>query len=252
MIGIPVRPITLLAAISILLFAGTVKGTLGFGAALIATPLLIQVLPPKFVLTILVLPIALTNVGLLVTDGVPWSFLHGQLMFFASLVLGAIVGALGLIVLPVNILYLALSGYIVGFLAFQQYESRIQSLANRRGFKAFSGAAAGLLGGSIGVAGPPIVTYMYAQTQNSPRSIFVTGMAAALVVPQLVRIPPLVAAGLFGPRELVLGTGAATIILTGLGLGARLRPYVPAQAFQYLVKGVLVIIAAKLAGDGLQ
>ena len=108
-------------------------------------------------------------------------------------------------------LYLALIGYIM-FSPVSTYESCVQRLADRRGFEAISGAAAELLGDSIGVAELPIIAYMYTRTQDAPRSIFVTGMAVAFVVPQLVRIPPLIIIGLFGPRDLILGGGAATIL----------------------------------------
>ena len=128
----------------------------------------------------------------------------------------------------------------------------MQRLADRRGFEAISGAAAELLGGSIGVAELPIIAYMYTRTQDAPRSIFVTGMAVAFVVPQLVRIPPLIITDLCGPRDLILGGGAATILLFGLELGSRLHPYIPARVFHYLVQGVLLIIATKLADNALQ
>lgn len=240
---------TLVLAVGILLVAGIVKGTLGFGVGLVSATLLIQLFPPKPTLLVLILPIGLAEVGLLVTTGVPWSFIREHAAFFLLLVPGAIAGVLGLLIVPVDVLYLVLSGYIVVFLAVQRYEVRAYRIANRRGFGAVSGVASGLLGGSIGAAGPPTVPYLYINTRDYPRSVFVGGMAAAYVVPQIVRLPPLVVAGRFGLRKLVLGGLAAAIVLAGLGLGTRLRPHIPENTFELVVKVVLLVVAVQLAGD---
>lgn len=249
--GPPIPLSTVLLAIAILLVAGIVKGTLGFGVGLVSATLLLQLFPPKPTLIVLILPIGLSEVGLLVNAGVPWGLLRDHAAFFLLLIPGAIAGVLGLIAVPVNVLYLALSGYIVVFLAVQRYEARAYRLAKRRGFGAVSGVASGLLGGSFGAAGPPTVPYLYINTRDEARSVFVGGMAAAYVVPQIVRLPPLVLAGRFDSRKLLLGSGAAAIVLVGLGLGSYLRPHIPEDAFQLVVKGVLLLMATQLAVDAL-
>ena len=121
--------------------------------------------------------------------------------FFLLLVPGAIVGAFGLLVVPVTVLYLALSGYIIVFLVSQRYESRAYQVAERPRYGMISGVATGILGGGFGAAGPPAVPYLYMHTRDYPRAVFIGGMAAAFVVPQIVRLPTLVVAGRFDPRE---------------------------------------------------
>jgi uncharacterized membrane protein YfcA len=249
LLGVSIPLTTLVLAVSILLAAGIVKGTLGFGVGLVSATLLIQLFPPKPTLLVLILPIGLAEVGLLINSGIPWKLIRDHVAFFLLLVPGAIAGVLGLVIVPVNVLYLVLSGYIVVFLAVQRYEMQAYRIAKRRGFGAVSGIASGLLGGSIGAAGPPTVPYLYINTRDYPRSVFVGGMAAAYIVPQIVRLPPLIVAGRFGSRKLLLESLAAAIVLVGLGLGTRLRPYIPEDTFEIVVKTVLLVMAVQLASD---
>lgn len=241
--------VRLLLAVSILLLAGIVKGTLGFGVGLVSATLLVQLFPPKPTLMILIFPIGLSEVGLLVTTGVPWKLLREHWRFFLLLIPGAIIGVVGLLVIPVTVLYLALSGYIIVFLISQLYESRAYHVADRQGFGLVSGVATGILGGGFGAAGPPAVPYLYMHTRDDPRAVFIGGMAAAFVVPQIVRLPTLMITGHFGVHEFILGSIAAIIVLIGLGLGSQLRPYIPNDRFQSLVQGLLLLMAGQLAID---
>lgn len=251
MIEITTSTITVLSAICVLLFAGMAKGTLGFGTALISIPLLVQVFPARTTLTVMTVPIIVANAGLLVTDGVPWGFLREQAEFFGLLIAGTLVGTFGLVSLPVSALYLALSGYVVTFLVLQRYGSSPLTIGERRGFEAVSGLSGGILGGGVGMAGPPVIPYLDTQTQNRPRTVFVTGLSVAFIVPQVVRLLPLVAVGLYGGRDLALGIVAAIVLYVGLASGARLRPHVPQKHFRYLLNGSLLAIAGKLAADAL-
>jgi uncharacterized membrane protein YfcA len=249
LLGLPTSLATILLAVAILLLAGLVKGTLGFGVGLVSATLLLQLFPAKLVLVVLVLPIGLSEAGLLVTTGVPWRLVREHAMFFLLLIPGAVAGVVGLIAVPVNVLYLALSGYILVFLAMQRQGSRAYQLAEQQGFGAVSGAAGGFLGGSFGAAGPAVVPYLYSNSRDYPRSAFVGGMAAAYIVPQIVRLPLFIATDRLGLQTLVVSSVAAVIVLVGLSLGSRLRPFIPEDTFRIVVKGVLLLMAVQLASD---
>ncbi|ADJ17123.1 hypothetical protein C497_00505 [Halalkalicoccus jeotgali B3] len=243
----PLTPIVpLLLAVSILVLAGFIKGTLGFGVGLVSATLLLQLFPAKPTLMILVLPIGLSEVGLLVTTGISWRFLRAHAAFFLLLIPGAILGVLGLLVVSTTALYTVLSGYIIVFLVMQRYESRAYNFVQRPGYGIASGVATGILGGGFGAAGPPAVPYLYLHTRDQPRSVFVSGMAAAFVVPQIVRLPALIVAGRFGVRKFILGGVAAILVLTGLALGSCFRPHIPNDIFEVVVKGVLLLMAGQL------
>jgi uncharacterized membrane protein YfcA len=247
--GLPLSLATFLLAVGILLLAGIVKGTLGFGVGLVSATLLIQLFPAKLVLVVLVLPIGLSEAGLLVNTGIPWGLMREHIPFFLLLIPGAIAGVLGLLAVPVNVLYVGLSGYIIVFLAVQQYESRARELADQRGFGPISGTAAGLLGGGLGAAGPAVVPYLYSNSRDYPRSAFVGGLAAALIIPQIVRLPLFIAADRLDLQTLALGGLAAAIVLIGLSLGSWLRQYIPEATFQLFVRGGLLLMAIQLASD---
>lgn len=257
--GVPFSVATALLAVGVLLLAGFVKGTLGFGVGLVSATLLVQLFPAKPTLVVLVLPIGLSEAGLLVSTGIPWELIRDCAAFYLLLVPGAVVGVLGLLAVPIHLLYLALSLYIVAFLVVHGRESQegvSASVSGERsasvpGYGALSGVAGGFLGGSFGAAGPAVVPYLYSATRDHPRSAFVGGLGAAYIVPQAVRLPLFVAAGRLDPSLLAVSGAAAGVVLAGLAVGSRVRSRIPTATFQVFVKGVLLVVAVQLAVDAL-
>lgn len=247
--GLSISFTTVVLAVGILLLAGIVKGTLGFGVGLVSATLLLQLFPAKFVLVILVLPIGLSEAGLLVSTGIPWKLMREHAPFFLLLIPGAVAGVIGLLVVPVDILYLTLGGYIIVFLLIQKYEHRAYQLVESQGFEVVSGTAGGVLGGSFGAAGPAVVPYLYGNSREYPRSAFVGGMAAAYIVPQIVRLPLFIAADRLNFQRLILSGVAAVIVLIGLSIGSRFRNSLPKDIFELFVKGFLLLMAVQLISD---
>lgn len=234
---------------AVLAFAGGVRGLAGFGSALIATPLLMAVLAPKVVVVALVFPLLVSNATILYSDGVCWSFLRTQGRVLVTLLLGTVVGVVGLVSLSTDLVMLAVSGYLVAYLAFTGYRDAAQRYASRSGVGPLAGAASGLLGGTVGLAGPPLITYLHARDLD--RRTFVSAIAVLLGLLGLVRLATMVAADLVGVRELLLGAWFVLPMASGTYLGAWSRPYVPQREFELLVKGLLLVVAVKLAADAL-
>lgn len=83
LLGFPMSLTTIILAVSILLLAGFVKGTLGFGVGLVSATLLFQLFPAKLVLVVLVLPVGLAEAGLPVSTGIPWELVREHATFFS-------------------------------------------------------------------------------------------------------------------------------------------------------------------------
>jgi len=78
----------LLLAVGVLLLGGILKGTVGFAVGLVTISGLVQLFPPKLALVALSIPFLLSNVIVLVRDGVPRRFVRQQLPFIATLSVG--------------------------------------------------------------------------------------------------------------------------------------------------------------------
>lgn len=70
--SIEVTVVGTVLAIAILVFGGLVKGTVGF----ITISGLVQIFPPKLTLVALSIPFLISNIVVLVRDGVPMAFLR--------------------------------------------------------------------------------------------------------------------------------------------------------------------------------
>jgi uncharacterized membrane protein YfcA len=105
------------------------------------------------------------------------------------------------------------------------------------------GALAGLLGGLFGMAGPVLLLALGRWTAEPAafRVRFTTVTAAA----NLVRVPVLVAAGVYGPDDLRLLLLSLPAVGAGLALGFWAHRQVSARAFR-MVLGALTAVAGVL------
>lgn len=232
-----------------LVFAGIIRGIVGFGLLLVATPLLILLHPPKLAIAALIVPTIPTDITILYRDGIPFSVIRERWSVFSIAVLGTATGVLGLVVLSPALLSLIVAMYIAGYLLFSRYESVVHGYAKGRDMGLASGALSGLLGGSTGLAGPPIVAYLHAQ--DLERATFTSTLALFFTTIAVVRIPTMVATDLFGPTELALGIGLVIPAVVGTYAGTAIRPHLPKRLFERFVDVLLLVVAVQLARDGL-
>jgi len=74
----------------ILLLGGLLKGTVGFAVGLVAVAGLVQLFPPKVASVALTIPFLLSNVAVLLRDGVAWDFVRGQMSFSCNVGCGPV------------------------------------------------------------------------------------------------------------------------------------------------------------------
>lgn len=232
-----------------LVLAGFIRGITGFGLLLVATPLLILFLPPKLVIAALVVPPIPTHLTILYRDGVHLHHFRERWLLFAMAILGTAAGVVGLAVFSTSLLSVIVAAYIFGYLLLSRFQDAAEKYAQRRDVGLLSGALGGLLGGSTGLAGPPIVTYLHAQ--NLQRAAFTSILALFFITVTLVRIPTMIAAELFGVPELLLGLGFVVPAVLGTYAGAHVRGYLPERFFKTAVDLLLLIVAAQLTLSGL-
>jgi hypothetical protein len=239
----------LLLAFLPLLVAGILRGVTGFGLLLVATPLLFQLFPPKTVIAALVVPSLVTNMAIVWKEGISPKQLRPYGGLYASGAVGALVGVLGLVVLDSRAIFLVVAGYIVVFIVLQHRGDVARRVASTSGLSVVAGGSAGLLGGTIGLSGPPIVTYLHARRLD--KNYFVGLLAVFFLTLDAVRIPSMYAADLFGAQELALGVTFAIPAALGTYLGAVVRPRVSRRLFEVGVEIFLALVALNLVSEAM-
>lgn len=249
--SIEVTVVGAVLAIAILVFGGLVKGTVGFAVGLITISGLVQIFPPKLTLVALSIPFLVSNIVVLVRDGVPMAFLREQVNFLLTLVAGLFVGVWLLEILSAQLLYLFIAGYVGLFLVFQRVEERIYDYAERPSASVLAGALSGMLGGAIGAPGPPLVIHAYLNPTYESRTLFVTGTSALFLVAHSVRMLFLSNADLLHAREFALGIAFTVPVFVGVYLGTVVRPYVDERRFTLFIKLLLFLIGIQLFMNGM-
>jgi uncharacterized membrane protein YfcA len=239
----PLLTLGVLVAAITLFFAGVVKGITGFGPALVAIPVLVQVFPPKPALTAFSIPLLISNLYMVVQSGVPRQFIAEYKSFILIILLATVGGVVSLVSLPVTILYVGIAVYILGFLLFDVFTSG-DSYARVRGLRPAIGIMTGFLGGSVSMGGLPLATYLNALDLD--KRVFATGLVLILLLHNGLRLFALSITDLFRASELVMGVGFFIPLALGVFGGIRIRAHISESRFQQLVRGTLFVSAIKL------
>ena len=254
MLGIMAEmPVDLLvAATGITLFAGFVKGVVGFAFPMIMISGLGSILPPEIALAALILPTFSANVIQSFRDGPGaalavvrrfWIFILMMLVFLAS-------SAQLVNLIPDQVLFLVIGVPIVVFAIFQLAGWRLRLNPDHRLRDEMAlGGVAGFVGGLSGVWGPPLVAYLVAIDAEKRETIRAQGMiygigAVALVVAHL-------RSGVLNATTLPLSAAAIVPALVGLWLGNRLHDRMPQATFRRAMLVVLVLAGLNLLRRGL-
>ena len=155
----------LLAACVVMLFAGFVKGAIGFAMPLILIAVLPSFMPAQVALAALIFPVLTTNVQQSLRQGLAPAMASGR-KFWRIIVMtmaGILVTAPFVVVLPQEVMFLLLGSAVLLF-ALLQLSGWTPDIPSRwRGpVELATGFVGGLYGGISGVWGPPSIVYLLA------------------------------------------------------------------------------------------
>ncbi len=241
----PTDPLALALAVAGILIGGVMKGATGAGAPVIAVPMLALAFDVSTAVAIFTIPNLLSN------GWQSWQYRDHQAPdgFTRALALagvgGAVAGTLLLVSLPSAFLEglaaLVICAYI-GFRLARPGWSLSWAAARKSVWPV--GAAAGVLQGAIGVSAPISVTFLNAMRLD--RLQFVATIAIFFLAMSLVQIPMMASFGLMTPRVALLGLGAFALIVAAMPVGAAIARRLPPQAFDWLILGLLAVVAMRL------
>ena len=226
-------------ALCCVFFAAIARGFSGFGFTLLAIMSLSFVLPlATIVPAMLVLEIA---AGLKLLPSI-WGQVHWRsirVLVMASIIATPL-GAYLLVEIPGEYVKVVLAVLIV-----------ICCLALITGFKlrkmpsfmqtAATGAGAGVLNGSLGLGGPPVIVFFL----GSPLALEAgrASIIAAFLAMDVAALPAFWALDLFGLESLHLGFMSLPVLVIGVWLGSRIAQRVDEAVARKVIIGLLLLLA---------
>ena len=230
--------------------AAIVKGAIGFGFPLVATPIIATVLDARTAVLVLSLASLFGNVGMAIRGGGSWPTARRLAPMLVGLLVGTVGGALLLASLDAATL-----GLVVGLaaMAFAVVGTAKPNLAVPGRLERYlalpMGLAGGLLGGSTSIFAPPIVSYVHALHLTKREFVFFVSLLYAFGgVTQVFSYYRL---GLYDAPILLLALATCLPNAVGLWVGTRLHDRIDALLFRRLVLVVIALTGLNLVVRGL-
>lgn len=230
------------------LFAGFVKGAVGFAMPMIMISGLSLFLPPDIALAALIGPTVMANAWQALRQGPQsaWQSVKKVRLFLAIGLVFLVASAQLFTVLPVRVLFLLIGTPIVLF-------SLTQLLGWRPGFagrRAEVGLAmiAGLSGGVSGVWGPPTVAYLTAR--NTPKAEHVRIQGVIYGLGALALLLAHTQSGVVRAQTIPLSLAMLLPAVIGMWIGLKFHDRMPQERFRIATLAVLVLAGLNLIWRG--
>jgi len=247
LVGLPALVVACAAA----LFAGLVKGMVGFAMPMLMISGMAILLPPDIALAGLILPTLVTNGMQALRQGprAAWATIRAFRVF---LIVGlvALVGSAQLVTaLSPATLYLVIGLGMTAFAAMQIVGWSPRMPTPVWPLEAAVGAVAGFSGGMSGVWGPPTVAYLTARDTPKRDAVRVQGVIYGLGAVALLAAH--LRSGVMRAETLPFSAALVVPALIGMVIGQRVQDRIDQAAFRRLTLVVLCVAGANLIRRGL-
>lgn len=239
-------------AVAVALFAGVVKGAVGFAMPMILISGLSTFLAPELAIAAMILPTVGSNVWQTLRGGLKGalSAMRAHRVYLGVVLVMIALSAQLVLLLPERVIFLVIGLPVTGFAVVQLLGWRPQiAEAAKRKAEVLIGLFAGFVGGISGTWGPPTVLYLTALNTPKKEAVQIQGVVYGLG--SLVLLAAHLNSGLFfGDR---IGFSALLCIPAGLGMlaGFWLQDRLDQNRFRQITLAVLVIAGLNLIRRGL-
>ena len=244
-------PAAFVTALLIGLFAGLVKGIVGFGMPMIMISGMSTMLSPELALAGLILPTLASNGMQAFRQGIAaaWGSVYRFRLFLA---VGGVVliGSAQLVtVLPPAVLFLFIGVFVAGFAAMKLVWWQPKVSEGTPWVEAVVGAFAGFTGGLSGIWGPPTVAYLTAIDTPKADHVRVQGVIYGLGA--LALFFAHMQTGIVRAETIPFSVILVIPAVVGMRLGFRYQDRIAQATFTRLTLIVLLIVGLNLIRRGL-
>lgn len=236
-------------AFAAVFFAAVVRGTTGFGFALVLAPILLLLIEPKSVVVVDLLLGLLSNIVVVVTSlrNIRWRWITPML---AGVVFGIPLGVFTIATISSSALKVMI-GVVVLVFAIPLALGFTRAFRHEKPVAGLAGFAGGFLASSTSLGGPPVVLFMHNQDWRKETIhpslaacflLMTAGSLVGLLISGLVRLPTVLTAASLVPA-----------LLVGIGVGMVAFRRINERVFRALSVAIVVGagIVAVLSGFGL-
>lgn len=227
----------------LIIFIGTfTQGLAGFGAGLLAMPLLVSLLGVRMAAPMFALIILVVEIAMLLRYRAAFR-LQAVWRLMAGAVCGIPLGVLAISHLPEQLVMLVLGLVVLSYALYALAGLRVPPLKRRRWAFVF-GFAAGLLSGAYNTGGPPYV--IYGTGRGWEPAQFKSNLQGVFILSSCVVILSHLLSG--NITQQVLAGAALALPAAGLGLAAGLffDRWISPPLFRRLVLALLVVLGLTL------
>jgi uncharacterized membrane protein YfcA len=239
-------------AVAITLFAGFVKGAVGFAMPLIMVSGLTMIMEPRLAVAMIILPIVITNILQTFRTGLGPAIeaMRGSWRYVLSVCIAIALFAQLVPRIDPRVFYLILGVPVVLISAIQLAGIHFIIPPRHRSWAEWAaGLVSGILGGLAGTWGPTTVLYLLATETPKDRQMVVQGViyGAGSVTLLLAHL----ASGVLNPATAPVSALMVLPALLGMWVGLRFQDRLDASLFRRAVLAVLVVSGVNLVWKGL-
>ncbi len=245
-------PLLLTFAVAVTLFAGFVKGAVGFALPMIMISGLGSFMAPEIALAALILPTVVANVWQALRNGFAAALASARrFAVYIGIVLVFIAGSAQLVrLLPDWLLYLILGVPVTLFAVAQLFGWRLHlKPQHRRRAEVIIASIAGFVGGLSGVWGPPTVAYLTAIDTPKVEHVRVQGVVYGLGA--VVLLGAHLNSGVLNVDTMPLSLAMLIPAMLGMVIGFRVHDRLDQEKFRRATLAVLVVAGLNLVRRGL-
>lgn len=224
-------------------FSNFLQATTGFGYAIVTTPLLAMVLPPKESVMLTMTTGLIGRLSMLKIINGAGSFNDIKPLLLTSL-MGAIVGSYALTMINSYWLKLFIS-FVLLITGWAMWKERRVKITNKRLAERMIGALAGFLGSTTSINGPPVIMYYLNAGLDKQKDLFRANLTRYFL---LMNVVTLTLAFFFGTLEFgsiwKMTLSAIPGLWLGLYLGEKFFRKIDAQAFKRMT--IIMVIASAI------
>jgi len=235
-----------LALILLTIFcAATVKGAIGFGFPLLATPLISTIWDARQAVLLISIASLLNNINIVMRGGGSRATFGRFVPVLIGLVIGTVAGALLLASVNARLLegIVGVAALIFGIVGLIKPDLAIPPRLER--YLAFPmGLAGGLLGGSTSIFAPALASFTHALHLSKREFVFF--LTLLYVVGTGVQVASYAQLGLYTAMILLLAAASLVPNILGVSLGLRLQDRIDPKLFRRLVVLVIILTGSSL------
>lgn len=238
-------PLQLAGVLLTILGAAIVKGAVGFGFPLIATPIISTVWDARHAVLVIALAGFVNNLGITLRGGGSRQTFRRFIPTLAGLVVGTVAGALLLASVDPNLLALVVGAAAVAFGLISLLKPDLAVPLHLERYLALPmGLFGGLLGGSTGIFAPALASYTHALKLSKREFVFFLNLL--YLVGTGVQVLSYWRLGLFDLTVMVVALLGCVPNFFGVSIGIRLQDRINPIRFRRLVVMVILISGVSL------